>query len=430
MSSTSKMMFGFCDACSRSFPATYESCIHCSAKLRLETLASPGTDTTKKNHSRIKHARMLSETLGRDELAKYPFLADAQSHVAKIKPEQMTDDVLAKAVSRLDGAISGYSDYTLADGEDGAIKELLTFVAEVLIVKLAGVDALVRRFALSEARRVEYFMLWDLRGDRSLARSFAKNVLEREFGLMLQEVHAERKQPASSGKKNDNDDSDKKKNEKKRKDESGWGTLLAIPVVDYLLHVTTLRSKEWSLKERMVEGGMVFLRDKEVARLIRHQLQVRLILRIRAMPMPEKGTIPENLSMAAEQVKAKHKAKFEQGVMVLPAVLPPCIRKIIEMMEHHENVSHAGRILLATYMVANGRPADEICSLFKGAPDYNEQTTRKNIAYLAGQNAQSRAYHVKGCERVKADGFCFADAGCTNITHPLQYGRGREHKHG
>lgn len=396
-----KAMFGFCDACSRSFPGAYETCIHCGAKLRLEKIVdshdtSPSPDTRKIDTEPLE--------LGSDEKAKYPFLVESQAEASVLKIEELTDEIVAKATSRLEGAIAGLVDHELSDNHK---KELLVFVAQLLMVKLAGVDALVRRFALSESKRVEYFMLWDLKGDRSLARKFAKDVLEAEFSIATREAKVK---PKSEDKK-------------RASAESSRSTMLAIPVVEYLMHVTTLRSKEWALKARNVESGMVFLRDKEVARLVRHELQVRLITRVRRMSIPDRTTLPEGLLMAAESIRAKYIAKFEHGTMTLPSVLPPCVRRIIEMLERHENVSHAGRILLATYMAANGRPSDEICALFRGAPDYDEATTRKNVEYLAGKNAVGRAYHVKRCERVKAEGFCFPDDGCKSVTHPLQYGR-------
>lgn len=381
---------GFCDTCSRTYPASYGTCIHCGGSLRM--LPSLGQEEP------TRAARKVA--LGPAEAASYPFVAEAKTEIAGLNVASLTDAIIERAVRRLEGAIAGLYDVELiAEGQT----ELLTFVAQLFIVKLVGIDALVRRFALAEARRTEQFLRADMRKTGKRGREIAKQLLEHEFSISLSEVSARRK---SAGDKN------------------GKTSLIAVDLVDYLLHTSTLRSKEWALTERIVQDGKVYLRDREVVRLVRHQLQVQLILRVRAMAKPQTEGLPAKLLEAVDQVRAQHAAKFEQGVMVLPATLPPCIRHIIDMMTvRHENVSHAGRILLATYMAANGRPADEICSLFKGAPDYNEAMTRKNVEYLAGQNSQGRAYHVKGCERVKADGFCYPDAGCAGLTHPLQYGR-------
>ena len=44
-------------------------------------------------------------------------------------------------------------------------------------------------------------------------------------------------------------------------------------------------------------------------------------------------------------------------------------------MNKGDNLPHSARVMLATYMLAIGKPLDEIVFMFENAPDFNEKIT-------------------------------------------------------
>ena len=81
--------------------------------------------------------------------------------------------------------------------------------------------------------------------------------------------------------------------------------------------------------------------------------------------------------------------KFEVKI-VESSEYPPCIKHAIEVLEKGENLSHSGRFMLATFLLARGQQVEQIAPLFKNAPDYNEKVTLYQLNHLSGKNSTSQ----------------------------------------
>jgi len=113
-------------------------------------------------------------SLGQDEIAKYPFLADAGQYLKdkNFTLEQFGTDpdlkvIVDKAYHRIETAASGKiykSDISASEvSSDAALpKEIFSFLLAIILLKLSGMTTLIRRFALAEARRAEQYLARDL----------------------------------------------------------------------------------------------------------------------------------------------------------------------------------------------------------------------------------------------------------------------------
>lgn len=366
--------------------------------------------------------------LGTGDVAKYPFLHEAQQYVQGFSWEVFASDhtvpILQRAIQRLRAAAAGEYDTELAD----YTIEILTFLAALTIVKKVGLEQLTRKFALAEARRVEYFLERDIvqDGERNsaLTNSLILQVLEREFNLKVQRMTLDsRWRKGNCGCIRCIEAGGKFTQPKQ--DETTYD-VFAVPVPEFLKHATRFRAPEWSLVNRNVHRGMVYLSGDDTVRLVRHELAVLITDRVKAMQVPADADLPENLRMRIEYAKQELAPKVAGRYAGMPGTFPPCVRQAMEMLQKGENVPHSGRVLLATYMAAVGKNGEDIIEMFKSAPDYNERITRTQVEFLCGMRGSGRAYMPKGCDKLRAENWCFADGGCVNIKHPLQYGRARK----
>ena len=67
---------------------------------------------------------------------------------------------------------------------------------------------------------------------------------------------------------------------------------------------------------------------------------------------------------------------------------PPHIEQSLQSLAKGENLHHIERFELATYLLNQGKPIEDIVLLFKNLPDYDEQLTRHHLQYLTGKMTQ------------------------------------------
>lgn len=337
--------------------------------------------------------------LGRDELAKYPFMPDAGRHLQEygFGLRQFGEDPALRIISRkafervmasTRGEIYRPELVRGVASEDRILDaEIFSFLIAIVLIKLARRPTLIQRFALSEARCAEVHLERDLadRGDQ-LRKTMARHMLRELFGM---EVRPRKYH-------------------------------YLIPVHDYLMHSAVFHEREWKLVNRRVEGGFVVLQSKKTARLVRHALSVHIASRIKESAVPE--MIP-----AFEEAVAKLAAEADRLTprYVVTGEHPPCIKHAIDVLERGENLPHSGRFMLATFLLARGQSVEEIAPLFKNAPDYNERVTMYQLNHLAGTSGSTR-YSCPSCGKLRTQNLCFAIPECDGITSPLQFGRVRQ----
>jgi len=330
---------------------------------------------------------MLS--LGPDEMAKYPFLAEAGQYLKDkgFSLDQFGTDpdlkpIVDKAYSRIETAIQkpNYSSLPINQKLD---LEVFSFLIAIVLLKLSGMNTLIKRFSLAEARRAEKFLEKDLGNlANRTEEEFASRIIKDLFSLTI-------------------------KKEKK---------FLVIPISDYIKHSVQFHEREWKLINRRVEKGMVFLSSHETVRLIRKELDRYINSRIISAKTPSMVT-----GFQSHVEKLTSFAKKFNVPTVVSTEYPPCVKHAIEVLEKGENLSHSGRFLLGTYLLGVGQTVEQIAPLFKNAPDYNEKVTMYQLNHLKGSSGSGTKYKSPSCERVKSKDLCFATSDCDGIINPIQF---------
>ena len=338
--------------------------------------------------------------LGQDEIAKYPFLADAGQYLKDkgFTLEQFGSDpdlkqLIDKAFERIQVAADGkiYKSDLIGDqvSKEAALpREIFSFLLAIVLLKLSGMHTLIKRFALAEARRAEKYLEKDLANisDES-QKELAIRIIDDLFSVQVEKL--------------DN--------------------YFVIPVSDYLKHSINFHEREWKLINRHVENGQVFLTPHETVRLIRKELGTYINSKI------INAKTPTMISGFEDSVtKLVSLSKKFITFTVTTGEYPPCIKHAIEELEKGENLPHSGRFMLGAFLLSKGQSVEQIAPLFKNAPDYNERVTLYQLNHLAGTSGSGTKYICPSCEKLKTQDLCFAIPECDNIINPLQFGKKRK----
>ena len=108
-------------------------------------------------------------SLGRDEIAKYPFLAEAGQYLKDkgFTLEQFATDpdlkiIVDKAYERIESAAEGKIYNPKVDNsidKDIVLPlSVFSFLISIVLLKLSGLNTLINKFSLAEARRAEKFL--------------------------------------------------------------------------------------------------------------------------------------------------------------------------------------------------------------------------------------------------------------------------------
>jgi len=335
--------------------------------------------------------------LGQDEIAKYPFLADAGQYLKDkgFSLEQFGTDpdlkqLIDKAYDRILVAADGKIYNSDLDGDhvskEAALpREVFSFLLAIVLLKLSGMHTLIKRFALAEARRAEKYLEKDLANiSDETKKELAIRVIGDLFSVQVEKLN----------------------------------DYFVISVSDYLKHSINFHEREWKLINRRVENGQVFLSPHETVRLIRKELGTYINSKIINAKTP---TMIPGFEDSVNKLVLLSK-KFTTYT-VTTGEYPPCIKHAIDILEKGENLPHSGRFMLAAFLLSKGQTVQQIAPLFKNAPDYNERVTLYQLNHLAGTSGSGTQYSCPSCEKLKTQSLCFAIPECDNIINPLQFGR-------
>lgn len=334
--------------------------------------------------------------LGHAELAKYPFLADAGEYLREcgFTLGQLADDpdmapVRDRAFARVNAAVGDGRVYrpSIKSGAQLPL-EVFSFLLAVILLKMSGGRNLSKKFAMQEARGAETLLERDLGQAHTDSQVLLATEIIRDLSGVAIEKHGED---------------------------------FVVPVTEYLRRAVTFHAREWELINRRVEAGMVYLTPHETVRLIRQELVNYIVSRIEKAAAPP--SVP-GLREFAERLSAME-ARLRPKTTAPTGEFAPCVKHAARTLAGGDNLSHAGRFLLATYLLARGRTVSEIAQYFENAPDYKESVTLYQIKHLSGRHGKGTAYRCQSCDKLKSLGLCHEIPQCAGITNPLQFGARR-----
>jgi DNA primase large subunit len=331
--------------------------------------------------------------LTRADLAKYPFLAEAQEYIRELgftiediaQPE--FSPVLERAEKRLEEALAkGRISQEASDEKT----EILSFPISNLILSLTGEERARRRFALAEAKKAyERLKLEDPEKLEQIAtRTFNWKVekADRQIGKRLYEF--------------------------------------SVGLTDYLRNSVHLKEPKWKLSNRIVDHGRVYTTREETARLLEEEVRSRIADRTTRPPAQP----PALLQPRVDQTKTLivkwlgMPTNYELPKVPMPEAMPPCIRHLIDELAEGKNVAHMGRFALAAFLSNIGTAEDEVVRIFKPATDFSERMTRYQVEHIAGRRGGRTKYTCPMCTTLKTHSVCYKpDEVCSTIRNPLSY---------
>ena len=331
--------------------------------------------------------------LTRSDLAKYPFLSEAAEYVRdlgfSIKDIEAPEfgPVLDRAEKRLEEALSKGRVSTDTTNESA---EILSFPISNLILSMMGEERASRRFALAEAKRA-YELLRQETPEKieQIARDTFHWKIRRQPTRFVKRVYD-----------------------------------FSISISDFLRNSVHLREPRWSLANRVLDHGSVYVTVEEAARLMEEEVRIRI--------MQRSGRIPEEAtSLLGQRVERTKQlvvkwlgvpTKYELPKVPMPEAMPPCIRHLMDSLNEGKNVQHMGRFALASFLLNIGTGESEIVRIFKPATDFSERMTRYQVEHIGGRRGGRTKYTCPMCTTLKTHGVCYKpDEICETIRNPLSY---------
>jgi DNA primase large subunit len=318
--------------------------------------------------------------LDRRDLAKYPFLKEAQEWVAGRTGtlEQFLSTSYGKIAARngarrVIGSITGESAAEGA-GQSDPEREVFSYALARILVSCTKDRALIDRLTRFEAARA--------------------------WGFLQEEDAAKRSYVAGSI----GIDPDTRE----------------LPVIEYVELVPQLREDRWRLVNREISKGMVKLSEDELEELIRER--IRHVLN-RQLPLPVPGQICETLSPLVTDITSSYQATIMRDFgEVEEGAFPPCLQALVSAITAGTNLPHAGRFALTAFLHNIGMNPVQIVEIFARAPDFDPEKTRYQVEHISGRGGTE--YTAPSCATLRTTGFCVKkDSTCERVNHPLSYYR-------
>lgn len=195
-----------------------------------------------------------------------------------------------------------------------------------------------------------------------------------------------------------------------------------LPVVQYVELASHLKDDRWRLVNREVEKGRVTLQEGDLPDLTTERIRIQLRSQL---PLPVPPAICELLSPLSSEITAAHQQYLlREFGSVEEGAFPPCIRAITLAITSGANLSHSGRFALTAFLHNIGMNPLQIMELFARAPDFDAGKTQYQVEHISGRSGTE--YTAPSCATMRTHGICTGrDSLCTRVSHPLSYYRAR-----
>jgi len=194
----------------------------------------------------------------------------------------------------------------------------------------------------------------------------------------------------------------------------------AVPLIDYL-RARIGQDPNWALVNRPVVKGFVLLNHYEIVRVIEEAFKVSLrkyAERIRE----DSGLIEivEEFAKVREDLQKLLVSKLPRRRYRTSGEFPPCIQNLIERLKEGENLSHAARFALASFLAHAGWDVEKVVELFRTAPDFDERKTRYQVMHIFGLIGGRKRYLPPSCKLMATYDLCPNNGAC-GVKNPVQF---------
>lgn len=202
---------------------------------------------------------------------------------------------------------------------------------------------------------------------------------------------------------------------------------------NYLEVAPDFHAEEWKLINRFVDKGWVYVRRKELNRLISGK--VRQIVLDGRLDIPK---LPRRLTEAVQRIEAEMKTKIRQTEPFkltgqITSAFPPCIQRMYDdSISGQVNLSHDARFALAAFLLRIGMSENEVNTVFGHSPDKNNRLIEYQVDHIASKRSsradiESTGYTPPGCKKLQTNNLCPVYLGltfdplCEYILNPLAF---------
>ncbi|TFG08352.1 MAG: hypothetical protein EU539_02655 [Promethearchaeota archaeon] len=226
-------------------------------------------------------------------------------------------------------------------------------------------------------------------------------------------------------------------------------TNFRIHYIDYLGLSSTIRDEYRKLVNNPLLEGYVFLRKKDLIRLLQEYVRKKImqkgnermdptsldLLKKRLLKIPQ---FKEIFTWINDQWKSREE-EFQEIHLIdknypknISEILPPCIKTILNKANEGQNLIHNERLFLTWFLLSLNYTVDEVVNTFSTMPDFDREKTTYQVNY-----AKKKGYSPYKCASLKSLSLCMAekykDEVCLEgyysktqdqqkkITHPLSY---------
>ena len=207
----------------------------------------------------------------------------------------------------------------------------------------------------------------------------------------------------------------------------------AVPLLDYVKVVAQrlLHDPSYMLVNNIVHGGYVFL-DKRVFRRILEEYIYQYLQqeceRVKPLSTEEYARLLGELkpiigaiyssTKEATSVSLEVRGEASTGVLV-ERFLPPCIRRIMDIVNSGGNPSHIERFNLAAFLGNLNLSVDEVLEYFRKTADFKERVARYQVEHILGLRGGRKKYKPYNCDNMRATGLCPVSEQCPGGKNPL-----------
>lgn len=213
----------------------------------------------------------------------------------------------------------------------------------------------------------------------------------------------------------------------------------AIPVDEYVGIVSKRLAHDptYALANTIVSGGQVYLDRRAFQRVLEEHVFNTIVQFAESLPTVNAESVQELLNAARDIIAGVYRehsretgtsaqqgyaATSEEAVLesrTVEAYYPPCIKRIIDIMNTGGNPSHLERFTLAAFLGQIGLDVDDILEYFRKTADFNEKIARYQVEHILGLRGGKRKYMPYNCENLKAMNICPISEQCPGGKNPV-----------
>jgi len=321
--------------------------------------------------------------------SKYPFLAhdrhlEGIPSAQELINDERYDEARQLGAERVLGALRGIGPKSKGTG----MSWLLSYPVSRVLVSSINDPYLIRRYALMEAKQAYAQLLSE---DDQVLGAIAQ-------GLGL---------------------------DARRSRDYRW----SMGFVDYIGCAAGMGGR-WKLANRDLAMGRVSLTKHDVCRVMQEAVRRRIE---RELPLAIPPTVKNKLGDSAQSISSELGEMKQRwgprdgagrgGGAGSVLRLPPCMKRLLRMVQSGENVPHMGRFALTTFLHALGSSPQDVVALFGTSADFDEERTKYQVEHIMGKISGTE-YTPPSCETMRTYGLCWEpDELCERVKHPLSYYR-------